>query len=156
MNQDTATLHTRIESRSVFTNVLSLSGYAGLAVGLILEAYRLYLVDSAIGMGSAPEWVTLGGSSLLVGSIVALQYTRVLDDVFEGWLDLVVLCLVIGQWGVLVSSYLDATIGGAGSPYGFLIIACAGLYALVAVPIAINYARRCWPSTSAVTGSRTE
>ncbi|WP_273838581.1 hypothetical protein [Halococcus sp. PRR34] len=156
MNQDTATLHTRIESRSVFTNVLSLSGYAGLAVGLILEAYRLYLVDSAIGMGSAPEWVTLGGSSLLVGSIVALQYARVLDDVFEGWLDLVVLCLVIGQWGVLVSSYLDATIGGAGSPYGFLIIACAGLYALVAVPIVINYARRCWPSTSAVTGSRTE
>lgn len=156
MTQDTTTLHTRIDARSVFANLLSLSGYVGLAVGLTLEAYRLYLVDSAIGMGSAPEWVTLSRFSLVVGSIVVLWFARVLDDVFEAWLDLVVLCLVIGQWGVPVSAYLDTTIGGPGTPYGFFVIACAGLYALVAVSVAINYGRRCWPSTSVVTGWRTE
>lgn len=156
MTQDTTAHHTRIDSRSAFANLLSLSGYVGLAVGLTLEAYRLYLVDSAIGMGSAPEWVALSRFSLVVGSVVVLQYARVIDDVFEGWLDLVVLCLVIGQWGVAVSSFLDATVGGAGSSYGFFIIVCAGLYALVAVFVAINYVRRCWPSTSAVTRWRTE
>lgn len=150
MTKDTPDLHTRIDSQSAFANVLALSGYVGLAVGLCLKAYRLYLVDSAVGVGSAPEWVTLGGSSLLVGSIVVLLYARVLDDVFEGWLDVIVIGLIAGQWGVAVSSYLDATVGGPGSPYGFFVIAAAGLYALVAVVVTVNYLRRCWPTTSSV------
>jgi hypothetical protein len=156
MNQDTATPHTRIESRSAFASLLALSGYVGLAVALFLNAYRLYLVDSAIGMGSAPEWVTLGGSSLLVGSIVVLLYARVLDEIFEGWMDLVVLCLVAGQWGVALWSYVDAMVGGPGSPYGFFVIAAAGLYALVAVVAAVNYLRRCWPTVSGLAVWRSE
>jgi hypothetical protein len=156
MTQHTSDLHTRIDSRSAFANVLALSGYVGLAVALCLEAYRLYLVDSAIGMGSAPEWVTLGGSSLLVGSIVVLLYARVLDEVFTGWLDLVVIGLIAGQWGVAIASYLDATIGGPGSPYGFFVIAAAGLYALVAVAAAINYLRRCWPTIGGITNRRSQ
>jgi hypothetical protein len=156
MNQDTSAPHSRIESQSAFANVLALSGYVGLAVALCLEAYRLYLVDSAIGVGSAPEWVTLGGSSLLVGSVVVLLYARVLDEVFKGWLDLVVIGLIAGQWGVAVSTYLDATVGGPGSPYGFFVIAAGGLYALVAVAAAVNYLRRCWPTASGVAVWRSE
>ena len=156
MTQDTTDLHTRIDSRSAFANVLALSGYVGLAVGLCLEAYRLYLVDSAIGMGSAPEWVTLSGSSLLVGSIVVLLYARVLDEVFAGWLDIAVIGLLAGQWGVALASYLDATVGGPGSPYGFFVIAAAGLYALVAVAAALNYLRRCWPTIGGVASRRSQ
>lgn len=146
MTQHTPDPESRIESRSTFANFLSLSGYVGLAVGLTLECYRLYLVDSAIGIGSAPGWLAVSRFSLIVGSVVVLLYARVLDDVFEGWLDIVVGCLVIGQWGVTVWSYVDATVGGPGSPYGFLVIASAGLYALVAVVTALNYLRRCWPA----------
>lgn len=156
MNQDTTTPQTRIESQSAFANLLSLSGYVGLAVGLCLEAYRLYLVDSAIGMGSAPHWVVLGRSSLVVGSVVVLLYARVLDDVFEGWLDIVVGCLLVGQWGVAVWSYVDVMVGGPGSPYDFFVIASAGLYALVAVVVAVNYLRRCWPTVSGVAVWRSE
>ena len=156
MNQDTTQPHTRIESRSVFANVLSLSGYLGLAVGLCLEAYRLYLVDSAIGMGSAPEWIALSRFSLVVGSVAVVAYARVLDDAFEGWLDIVTGCFVIGQWGVVVWSFVDATVGGPGSPYGFLVIASAGLYALVAVATALNYLRRCWPAVGRSDPMRTE
>ena len=146
MDQNTTEPRSRIDSQSVFANVLSLSGYVGLAVGFSLEFYRLYLLDSALGVGSTPEWLALSRFSLLIGSVVVLVYARALDDVFEGWLDLVILCLLAGQWGVPAWAYVDSTIGGPGSPYGFLIIACAGLYALVAIITAVNYARRCWPS----------
>ena len=64
---------------------------------------------------------------------------------------LVALCLLVGQWGVPISTYIDAMFGGPGSPLGFLIIACAGIYALVGIAVAINYLRRCWPTASIVT-----
>lgn len=132
----------RTESQSTFAHALSVSGYAGVAVGLCLEFYRLYLTDSALGIGGAPPWVELSVSALVVGSVITVLYARILDDIFEVWKDLVVTCVLLGQWGVSLGAYLDATVGGPGTPYGFLVVACAGVYALVAVVVAVNYLRR--------------
>lgn len=150
MEQDTTSSRPGTASQSPFANVLSLSGYGGIAVGLCVEFYRLYLLDSVLGVGSAPPWLESSRFALLAGSLVVLMYTNIIDDVFEKWLDLVVLCILVGQWGVPLGYYLDATIGGAGSPYDFMVIICAGIYALVALVMAINYARRCWPTTNLI------
>lgn len=77
-----------------------------------------------------------------------MLYATVLDELFAGWLDVVLGCALAGQWGVPAALYLDATVGGVSSPFGFLALVCAALLALVAVAVAVNYARRCWPAGS--------
>lgn len=147
MSQSMEERNPRIGSQSTLANLLSLSGYVGLAVGLGLESYRLYLVDSILGTGSAPSWLISSRLSLIVGSVVVLLYARVLDDLFENWLDLVILCMLIGQWGVPIWSYVDATMTGPSSPTGLFIVVSAGIYTFIAAITAINFARR-WRSTT--------
>lgn len=146
MDQESTPSHGQPSSKSVFANILTLSGYLGLAAGLCLEFYRLYLLDSVLGIGRTPPGLETSRFALLAGSVAILMYARIFDDVFHKWVDLAVLCLLIGQWGVPIWTYIDMTVGGPGSPFGFFTVVSAGIFAIVGVLIAINYTRRCWPA----------
>lgn len=131
--------------RSVYAHLLVFSGFLGIAAGLGLELYRLTLIDHVLGTGVAPYWVASARFTLLAGSLVVLLYGLVLDDLFKGWLDIVVISALIGQWGLPLSIYLDTTNGGLPSLYGFFGLACAGLFVSVGFATALNYGRRKWP-----------
>lgn len=132
--------------RSTFADVLGLSGFAGLAAGFALEGYRVLAVDPVLGSGVEPHWVTPARFALLATSMMVLVYSAVLDDLFRGWVDVVLLCAFAGQWGIPLFLYLDATATGLTTLYSFLVLACTGLFAALSVAVAVNYVRRSWPA----------
>jgi hypothetical protein len=126
-----------------FSFILRLSGFIGLSVGFVVELYAALLRDPVLygGAQSVPGWVGSIASVLLFGSLAVLFYGSVLDDIFKGWVDLVTLCAVGGQWGVPLGIYLTV-ITSAGSLAGLLIVVGYGLDVLAAIVVTITYLRR--------------
>lgn len=60
---------------------------------------------------------------------------------FKGWVDLLTICAVGGQWGVPLGLYLTTTTG-PGSPSGLLIVVGYVFQAFAALAVAITYLRR--------------
>lgn len=131
---------------SVFAQVLGLSGFLGLAAGLGLESYRLVALDQVFGTGAVPAWLETVRFAILAGSLVVVVYAMVLDELFHGWLDVVTICALLGQWGVPLSLYLDARTVSAANPFGLFGLICAGLFVAVGTAVVVNYARRSWPA----------
>lgn len=128
---------------SRFSFILRLSGFTGLAVGFVVESYTALLRDPILygGAQSVPGWLGAIPTTLLVGSLAVLFYGTVLDDVFEGWVDLLAICAVGGQWAVPFGTYLVTTTG-PGSPAGLLVVVGYVFQALAALAVAITYLRR--------------
>lgn len=126
-----------------FSFILRLSGFTGLSVGFVVELYIALLRDPVLygGAQSVPGWLSEIAPVLLFGSLAVLFYGNVLDDIFTGWVDLVTLCAVGGQWGVPLGTYLTVTTG-AGSLAGLLTVVGYGLDVLAAVVVTITYLRR--------------
>ncbi len=127
---------------SRFSFVLRLSGFTGLSVGFVAQFYIALLRDPILygGAQSIPGWLSEIATVLLFGSLAVLFYGAVLDDVFEGWVDLVTICAVGGQWGVPLGVFLSTT--GAGSSAGLLVVVGYALHALAALAVAVTYLRR--------------
>lgn len=136
---------TATTGRSGFAHLLIFSGFMGLAVGFGLELYRLALLDQVLGTGVAPDWLRAARFTLLVGSIAVVLFGLYLDVLFDGWLDVVVIGLLIGQWGLPISHYLETAHGGPGNLYGFVGLASAACFACAGIVFGLNYARRMWP-----------
>ncbi|WP_237561233.1 hypothetical protein [Halococcus sediminicola] len=78
---------------------------------------------------------------LLGGSLAVLFYGTVLDDVFAGWVDLLTIAALGGQWGIPIGIYLG-TIVGAGSPAGLLVVVGYAFHTLAALAVAVTFIRR--------------
>ena len=128
---------------SRFSFVLRLSGFAGLSVGFGVQLYIALLRDPVLygGAQSIPGWLSQIPSPLLIASVAVLFYGAILDDVFKGWVDLLSLCAITGQWGVPLGIYLT-TVTAAGSPAGFVTILGYGFNMLAAIVVTITYLRR--------------
>lgn len=128
---------------SRFPFILRLSGFTGLSAGFVAQLYIALLRDPILygGAQPIPGWIGRIATTLLVGSLAVLFYGNVLDDIFKGWVDLVTLCAVGGQWGTPLGIYLSVTIG-VGSTTGLLIVVGYSLQTLAAVVVAITYLRR--------------
>lgn len=109
----------------------------------VTEMYIALLRDPLLmgGAQSVPGWLGQIPMTLALGSLAVLFYGSVLDDVFKGWVDLLTLSAVGGQWGVPVGIYLT-TVTDAGSPAGFLVVVGYGLSALAGFAVAATYLRR--------------
>lgn len=127
----------------MFSHILRVSGFSGLSVGFGIEVYIALLRDPIIYGGSEPipGWLSALSIPLLVGSLAVLFYGEVMNDVFHGWVDLVTLCALGGQWGVPAGIYLAATTGG-GNPVALAIPIGYGFHTLAAGAVTVAYLRR--------------
>ena len=102
---------------SRFAYVLRASGFVGLVAGFAVQLVIAVLQDPILleGAQTVPGWMSRLVLPLLGGSLAVLFYGTVLDDVFAGWVDLLTIAALGGQWGIPIGIYLG-TIVGAGSP----------------------------------------
>lgn len=126
-----------------FSFVLRLSGFTGLSAGFVTQLYIALLRDPILygGVQSVPGWMSEGAMALLLGSFAVLFYGAVLDDIFMGWVDLLTLCAIGGQWGVPLGMYLTV-MTSAGSLAGLLTLVGYGFHVIAAVVVSITYLRR--------------
>ncbi|MDG5821808.1 hypothetical protein [Natronococcus sp. A-GB7] len=127
----------------MFSYILRASGFVGLAAGFGIEFYIALLRDPILyeGAHSIPSWLSAISVPLLIGSVAVLIYGVVLNEIFKGWVDLVTICALGGQWGVPLGIYLSASTG-AGNPIALLVPVGYGLHALAAIAVAVAYLRR--------------
>lgn len=130
---------------SSYSYALRVSGFFGLSGGFGMQLYLALLRDPIVygGVQSTPGWLTQASMILLMGSLAVLFYGHILDSVFRGWVDLVMLCALGGQWATPLGIYLSATMA-AGGPVGLLPLVGYGLHTLVALVVSITYLRRSW------------
>ena len=128
---------------SRFSFILRLSGFIGLSAGFVAQLHIALLRDPILygGAQPIPGWIGRIATALLVGSLAVLFYGDVLDAIFKGWVDLLTLCAIGGQWGVPLGLFLTAT-SGAGSLAGLLTVVGYGLHAVVGIVVSITYLRR--------------
>lgn len=128
---------------STFSYVLRISGFAGLTGGFGVQLYTALLRDPIIYSGTQliPGWMSTVSSTLLIGSLAVLLYSHVLDTIFKGWIDLVAVCALGGQWGVPIGVYLSATLSQVALA-GLVTLVGNVLHTLVAAVMTITYLRR--------------
>ena len=128
---------------SRFTYILKASGFVGLVASFAVQLTIALLRDPILldGAQSVPGWMSELILPLLGGSLAVLFYGTVLDEVFRGWVDLLTLAALGGQWGVPIGIYLG-TIVGAGSPAGLLIVVGYAFHTLAALAVALTFVRR--------------
>ena len=128
---------------SRFAYILRASGFIGLVAGFALQLNIALLRDPILldGTQSVPGWMSDLVLPLLGGSLAVLFYGAVLDEVFSGWVDLLTIAALGGQWGVPIGIYLG-TIVGAGSPAGLLVVIGYAFHTLAALAVALTFVRR--------------
>lgn len=128
---------------SRFAYTLRASGFVGLVAGFAVQLNIALLRDPILldGVQTVPGWMSRLVVPLLGGSLAVLFYGTVLDDVFAGWVDLLSIAALGGQWGVPVGIYLG-TIVGAGSPAGLLVVVGYTFHTLAALAVAVTFIRR--------------
>lgn len=134
------------QNRTAFAHTLTLSGILGIAAAMCVITYQMALQDPVIfGGGSVPPaWTTTVFTTLLGGSIVTIFYSTIIDEVLQGWFDIVTITALLGQWGIPVGLYLSRN-ASSSSLLGFIVILSSMMAVLTATTIFANYARRCWP-----------
>lgn len=127
---------------SDFSYALRVSGLIGLTIGFGVQLYTAVLQDPIIYREAQliPGWLSTVSTTLLIGSLAVLVYGQMIDEVVMGWIDLVALCAIGGQWATPIGVYLSATLT-AGTPAGLLTLVGYALHALVAGVMSIAYAR---------------
>lgn len=140
---------------SRFAYVLKASGFVGLVAGFAVQLNIALLQDPILldGAQSVPGWMSRLVLPLLGGSLAVLFYGTVLDEVFAGWVDLLAIAALGGQWGVPVGIYLG-TVVGAGSPAGLLIVVGYAFHTLAASAVALAFVRRGRSGSRATTNSQ--
>ena len=140
---------------SRFSYVLRTSGFVGLVAGFAVQLTIALLRDPILldGAQSVPGWMSSLVLPLLGGSLAVLFYGTVLDEVFAGWVDLLTIAALSGQWGVPVGIYLGTVIG-AGSPAGLLIVVGYAFHTLAALAVALTFARRGRSGRESIASSR--
>ncbi len=128
---------------SRFAYVLRASGFVGLVAGFAVQLVIAVLQDPILleGAQTVPGWMSRLVLPLLGGSLAVLFYGTVLDDVFAGWVDLLTIAALGGQWGIPIGIYLG-TIVGAGSPAGLLVVVGYAFHTLAALAVAVTFIRR--------------
>ena len=128
---------------SRFAYILRASGFIGLVAGFALQLNIALLRDPILldGTQSVPGWMSDLVLPLLGGSLAVLFYGAVLDEVFSGWVHLLTIAALGGQWGVPIGIYLG-TIVGAGSPAGLLVVIGYAFHTLAALAVALTFVRR--------------
>jgi hypothetical protein len=128
---------------SRFAYVIRASGFVGLVVGFAVQLNIALLRDPILldGAQTVPGWMNRVILPLIGGSLAVLFYSTVLDEVFTGWVDLLTIAALGGQWGVPSGIYLG-TIVGAGTPAGLLIVVGYAFHTLAALAVAVTFIRR--------------
>ena len=128
---------------SRYAYILRASGFVGLVAGFAVQLNIALLRDPILleGTQSVPGWMSDLVLPLLGGSLAVLFYGTVLDEVFAGWVDLLTIAALGGQWGVPIGICLG-TVVGAGSPAGLLIVIGYAFHTLAALAVALTFVRR--------------
>lgn len=132
--------------RTAFAHLLVVSGLLGIAAASSVAVYQALLADPVLldGQQRVPDWTAGVFATLLGGSLAVLFYALVLDDVLEGWFDVVTGAAVLAQWGLPVGRLLTRS-GASSGPAAILVLASGVLHMLVALAVLGNYLRRVWP-----------
>ena len=140
---------------SRFAYILRASGFVGLVTSFAVQLNIALLRDPILldGAQSVPGWMSGLVLPLLGGSLAVLFYGTVLDEVFAGWVDLLTLAALGGQWGVPLGIYLGTVIG-AGSPAGLLIVIGYAFHTLAALAVALTFVRRGRNERGSIASSR--
>ena len=125
-------------------DALRLSGIAGLTLGAVYGNYQEAL-RSPMTMGgsvASPEWMVATHVHLLGLSIIAILFSFIIDDAFEGYRELTAGLFIIGQWVEPLSITFIAGLGiGIFGLFGQL---TAATNLIVIAAFLINYLRRGW------------
>ena len=140
---------------SRFAYILRTSGFVGLVAGFAVQLNIALLRDPILldGAQSVPGWMGDLVLPLLGGSLAVLFYGTVLDEVFTGWVDLLTIAALGGQWGVPLGVYLG-TVVGAGSPTGLLVVVGYAFHTLAALAVALTFVRRGRNERESIASSR--
>ena len=128
---------------SRFAYILRASGFVGLVAGFGVQLNIALLRDPILlsGAQSVPGWMNELVFPLIGGSLAVLFYGTVLDEVFKGWVDLLTIGALGGQWGVPIGIYLSYGQGMV-STTGLVIVAGYALHTLAAAAVALTFLRR--------------
>lgn len=123
-------------------DVLQLSGFAGLAVGMLIGLYQTMLRDPMLlgGVTHSPEWMIGAHVHFLGLSLVVLFYGYYLDDLFEGYQTLTAVAAIVGQWGLPGSLLLLYGTGLA--IFGMIQLPIALVNVAVVLAFLVNFLRR--------------
>lgn len=126
------------ERTSIYARLLAASGFLGIAGSFGLRLTEELLLDPIVyGVSRPPDWIDPVAFALFAGSVVAVLYATVLDDLFSGWGDVVATGGLLAQWGLPVGLLLVAE--QLSSPYVQLLVhAGALLHVLVALVVSVN------------------
>lgn len=132
--------------RSAFAHLLFVSGLLGIAAATSVAVYQALLADPVLldGQQRVPGWTATVFAKLLGGSLAVLFYALLVDDVLEGWFDVVAGAAILAQWGLPIGLYLTRS-GPSSGPAAILVLASGVLHVLVALAVLVNYLRRVWP-----------
>lgn len=125
-------------------DALRLSGLAGLTLGAIYGNYQEALRSPMTlgGSQASPEWMVATHVHLLGLSIIAILFSFIIDDVFEGYRDLTAIVYIIGQWLEPLSITFIAGLGIG--VFGLIGQITAATNLIVFLVFVINYLRRGW------------
>lgn len=125
-------------------NALRLSGLAGIALGVILGNWQVMLRSPMMMGGSqaAPGWMVATHVHLMGLSFIILFYSFMIDDVFEGYVDLTAAVAILAQW---LEPLMIYPLEGMGIGIAGLVLQLAALaHLIVILAFVVNYLRRGW------------